>query len=321
LSILQHVRPIGDSEQSIPSSEDDVKSRMEKASTLDAEIMTAIRAAFDPSDKLERQVALGNAFVERAWFQKENTSDWNRVAYSHLASQREDEAKLTLGINNVRLDVSAKIYGFVEAVKVSNPLVEKVSYYRIANHFIPMFAWDCVRLEGQIKPEWLSFVRDIIDDNAETKDRKPMPIKELTGLIEAEKERRKRAEASKPNDAAWNALKQATKSATREKNAKIKRRNETREKLNQALADAVKYGDFTAGDLANHIATTTLACGIDLPLSTAYRPFNPKSLDIKGAVELMQVLYAAGKMAEINAIVNAGQKMVQVMLDTARVAS
>lgn len=320
---IQRDDHMADTNEFVPS-ESTIKERLEKAAKLDAKIMTGIRAAFDTSDKLKRQTTLGESFVERARHQKECTTDWNKAAYSDLASRREEQAKIELGINDVRLDVSAKIYGFVEAAKITNPLVEKVSYYRIANHFIPMFEWDVKTLEGQIKPEWLTFVRNIIDRNAETEDSKPMPIKELVAAIDEEKKTQAQTANLAPNDNAGKALKGSAKAAaTREKNAAKARRDAAREGLQTAVEAIVEHGDMSKADLTKHFLATASEFDVEIPIERieTVKPFDAKSATVASVKELMQALYLAGKMAEIDTIVRVGGTMLTTMLEEIKTAA
>jgi hypothetical protein len=290
----------------IPSG-DVTRDRLDRAAELDARIIDATRLAYDPTDKLKRQCQLGEAFVERAKHQKLNTTDWSRKAYSNLASKQEETVKLVLGINGVRLDVSAKIYGFVEFVKVANPLVENVSYYRISNHFIRMFKWDCKALEGTIDAEWLTFIRTVIDRNAETENVKPMSIKELVSLIEAEKARRKLVEDSKPNDKAGKALEAA---ATRQKNAAIKRRDDAREGFIEAVGALRDDGQLNGSDLTKHFIASAESCGVKLIEPGQTPPIDGTALTLATVRELMQSMFSAGKVVEIAEMVKIGQQVI-----------
>jgi hypothetical protein len=305
----------------IPSG-DKIQAVLDRAAKLDAKILDATRRAYDPTDKLKRQCQLGEAFVERAKHQKLNTTDWSGKAYSSLASKQEETVKLVLGINEVRLDVSAKIYGFVEFVKVANPLVENVSYYRIANHFLPMFKWDCKALEGSIEPDWLAFLRTVIDRNAETKDVKPMSIKELTSLIEAEKARLKLIELSKPNDQAGKALEAAAKAAaTREKNAKLKARDDAREGYTDAVEKLRDHGQFSTDDLAKTFIASAVSCGVNLEHAGQPAAINGSTLDVASVRELMSSMFQAGKVIEIAEMVKIGQQMLAMAKNDMRDAA
>jgi hypothetical protein len=299
-----------------PASTEDKMAQLDK---LEAGVMDQIKQTFDTKSTLKRHAALGKAFVKRAQYEAIVTGDgWNRTAYSQLAQRLELRARVEMGIPSVKLDVAAKIHGFLEAVRVTHKSVDDVSYYRISNKFAQMFQWDCKKLEGQIKPEWLTFVRSHIDGNAEIDGAKPMSIKELDSKI-AEQEALIKSESdakSGPKDPGKALASKARAAQT----AALKKRDESRAKLTDAIADVVENGDFAADDLSKHLAAVTTEYGISLPREVVHH-FDAKSIDVKGATEIMQALYAAGKMAEIHAMVNMGQQMIKAMLEVARPAA
>lgn len=294
----------------VPSGEK-IQAILDRAAKLDAKILDCTRKAYDPKNRLKRQVELGEAFVERARHQKLNTTDWSKKAYSSLASKREEEIKLVLGINEVRLDVAAKIYGFVEFIAISNPLVENVSYYRIANHFISMFTWDCKALEGSIDPEWLTFIRNVIDDNAETEDRKAMPVKKLEALIEEETKRRSENEDSRPNDKPGKELEASAKAkAVREKKAAIKARDDARDGLVDAVESFDKLSEYSDADKAKSLVAAGVVCGVELVCA--------QTIDVESVKSLVAAMYRSGKIAELNAIVTVGSDALAKMIEQAK---
>jgi hypothetical protein len=308
-------------------SPDAIKAKLDKAAKLDAEILDLTRAAYDPADKLSRECKLGRKFIERAKFQRDNTTDWNKRAYSDLASKREEEAKLVLGVNDVRMDVSAKVAAFVDWMKPGSDLIDKVPYYRIANFFLPMFEWDCVKLTGEVRADWVEFLRSNVADNAKGKDLPdPISIADLRNRIDAETKRQAElGQATKPetgpDDKQGKALERAAAAAAkREKNRKTKERDAARDGFTEAAEALRDKGDYSAADMAKHFLASAASCGVELTTPDA-DSLTASSLDVKGVRELMQALFDAGKVAEIAEMVKLGQQMIglarQAMKDAA----
>lgn len=319
---------MSESEQALTPSAERVNANIETAKKLNGEIISLTKAARDSADKLGKEIRLGRKFVERCRFQKESTSDWNGRHYSAMIRDREEDVKQILGINDVRLDQSAKIAMFVDSVKVSHPLVEKVSYYRIQQFFIPHYEWSGVSLDGQIKDDWRDFIAQHIDDNAEGKDLpKPMSIERLRTLIDAHKAQLKAVEAAKsdtgtdkPNDKTHEAQEKERKKQERLAKAKEeKEKTAAREGFTAAYETVVKQGGYTAKELRDHFALAYDFAELDTPVEHA--PFSPTKLNVKDAADMMHILYAAGKMAEIKAMVEAGQAMIKAFAQSAATVS
>ena len=61
------------------------------------------------------------------------------------------------------MDKYVRIHLWVEAVKPLVPDVEKLSYFQVTNKFLPTLAFDAVELTGEIRKEWLTWVRTTVE--------------------------------------------------------------------------------------------------------------------------------------------------------------
>ena len=71
----------------------------------------------------------------------------------------ETLVKMRVAVKDVRPSVYVRVYLWVDAVRSIVPNVDKFSYNTIANKLLPTLEFDPIELSGEIKKEWLTFVR------------------------------------------------------------------------------------------------------------------------------------------------------------------
>ena len=77
------------------------------------------------------------------------------------------------------MSTSASTFGWKRSRR-SFPDVERLSYYQVANKFLPTLSFDAVELTGEIRKEWLTWVRTTVERQLGDE---PLSIKDLDQSI------------------------------------------------------------------------------------------------------------------------------------------
>lgn len=269
-----------------------------------ASLVELAESTLSPKDMLKKYAALGGAFIKHARWQKSQFKAWDKSDYERLAGKIEDEVKFRLPIKDVRMDTYARVHIFVECVRPVAPEVDKVSYFQIANKFLPMLQWDKVDLEGSIKAEWVKFVVETIKRQA-SDDR--LSVKDLDAAIEERK-----AEIKRESDSRRDPVK-ALEAEKRAENAKIvAKRQSGISAISKAIGTAIGDGMLSGKDIADTIASVAVAHNVELPGREVLVPtgFDPVTCNVEQVKLMMTVLLMNGKVDEIRTIAEISARMV-----------
>ena len=289
-----------------------------KINQNDAAISTLVNLAestLSPKDMLKKYAALGGAFIKHARWQKSQFPAWEKQDYDRLSVRIETEVKFRLPIKDVRMDVYARVHAFVEAVRPVAPGIDKVSYFQVANKFLPMLHWDKVDLEGEIKKEWATFVRETIERQGSDS---PFTMKELDAAIEGHKTALKReADARRDPEKAAIAEQRAENAAI------VAKRQASITKVSKALSDAIEAGHIDGKDIADTVASVAAAFKVDIPAKTVNVPtgFDPATASIEDCRTMLAALFHYGKISEIKVIADVSTQMVDSFKATVKLSA
>ena len=97
-------------------------------------------ATLDPKDMLKKYARLGKEAMDLAEKRKASLAAgaWNgKDDFEKVCSDLETLVRMRVAIKEVRMATYVRVYLWVEAVKALVPNVEKLSYFQVANKFLP----------------------------------------------------------------------------------------------------------------------------------------------------------------------------------------
>ena len=138
-------------------------------------------ATLDPKDMLKKYAKLGSAVAKLAKRRKASVKAWNGAKdWAKVCTDLEEIVRMRVAIKEVKMDVYARVNLWLDAVRPVCPKVDKLSYYQVANKFLSTLQFDASELTGEIRKEWLTWVRLTVDKQLSDN---PYSIKELDESI------------------------------------------------------------------------------------------------------------------------------------------
>ena len=136
-----------------------------------------------------------------------------------------------------------RVYLWVEAVKALCADVEKLSYFVVANKFLPTLQFDATELTGEIRKDWLGWVRTTVERQLSDS---PLSVKELDESI---KERKDEIEAERKRNSK-RTPEQVIEAEQRAANKKlVAERSAAQSKVSNAVSDALIEGKADVNDI------------------------------------------------------------------------
>jgi hypothetical protein len=262
-------------------------------------------ATLDPKDMLKKYAKLGSAVAKLAKRRKASVKAWNGAKdWAKVCTDLEDIVRMRVAIKEVKMDVYARVNLWLDAVRPVCPKVDKLSYYQVANKFLPTLQFDASELTGEIRKEWLTWVRLTVDKQLSDN---PYSIKELDESIKERKaeidDERKARDKRTPE-----AIIAAEQKAANKK--LIAERSTAQSKIAQSIGDA--FADKTAdvNDVAKIFMDVTEQAGLAMP--SRLIGFDPENCTVDDCKTLAKALLAHGKLAEMVALRDTLDVMVKI---------
>lgn len=274
-----------------PAVEEANEARIEK-------LVSLAESTLNPKDMLKKYAALGKAFVGHARWQKSKFKGWDKQDYDRAALRIEDQVKMRLPIKEVRMDVYARVYAFLEYARPIAPDVDKLSYYQVANKFLPMLQWDKVDIEGSIKKEWVVFLAEIVGYQT---GNDPLTMKQLDAAIDERKDQIRTESVSHKDP------EKAAEQERKAENAKlVAKRQASVGKVGKAVSDALTEGAISGKDIAETVASVAKAFNIEINTASGLDPATASVEDVR---LFMAALFHHGKADQIRVIAEIATKM------------
>jgi hypothetical protein len=287
------------------------QARIDAYRAAESEVVELATATLDPKDMLKKYAKLGKAVLSLAAKRKGDFKAWTKDDFAKVCDDLATLVKMRVAIREVEMDKYARIYLWVEAVKPLVPSVDKLSYYQVKNKFLPTLAFDAVELSGEIKSDWLTFVRTTVERQIGDD---PLSIKDLDAAI---------ADQKKAIEAARNARLDPEKALLREQKAAEakakKERRDAQQGIMDAIDGAVTNGHADPNDVVQIVEQALKSNNLSLPAKVVgFDPINCTMADVK---MLAQAMIGAGKLAEAKVLRDTLDAMIKVaehaMLDRA----
>jgi len=275
-----------------------------------AKLVELAIATLDPKDMLKKYAKMGAEGLKLASKRKASFKAWAEQDYKKVCDQTEDLIRMRVPIKDIRIDTYVRIHLFVEAVRPLVPGVEKLSYYQVRNKFLHTLSFSAVELTGELKKEWLTWVRTTVEKQLGDN---PLPMKELDAAIE---ERKKEIEAeAKARDKRTPEQVDAAeqKAAARKLTAK---RTAAQSKVSNAISDAITDKLADVNDIVAVVQQAVELAGQEVRRGIVV--FDAKEIDIDECKQLVAVMANAGKYAEMKYLRDNLDRMIK-MADNAMI--
>ncbi len=278
----------------------------------EAEVVSLAVATLDPKDMLKKYAKLGAAVIKLAHKRKASFKAWERQDFDKVCDQVGELVRMRVAIKDVRMSLFARVYLWVEAVKPLVSSVEKLSYYQVANKFVPTLAFDAVEMTGEIRKEWLTWVRVTVERQLSDD---PLTMKELDESIKARKDEIERERQARSKRTPEEVIEAEQRAANKKK---IAERQAAQTKVANAVAEAVTDGKADVNDIVKIVKDVVEQAGIDMPSRLV--GFDPVNCTIEDCRTLAKAMCAAGKLAEMKALRDTLDAMIKIA-ENAMIAS
>jgi hypothetical protein len=210
------------------------------------DVVDTIVATIDPKDALKKYCKAGKQTLALAIRRLESLADgaWNgRKDFDKVCDDVATLVKMRVAVKDVRPSTYVRTHLWVEAVRAIVPNVDKLSYNTIANKLLPMLEFDPMTLTGEIRKEWLTFVRTTVErqlsSSPMTMDELDKSIDQCKADIELDRKRNSKLSAEQQLE---NELKAANKK-------KLAERSASQSKISQTVSDALIEGKADVNDV------------------------------------------------------------------------
>ncbi|RUL81294.1 hypothetical protein [Tautonia sociabilis] len=268
----------------------------------ESEVVDLAVATLDPKDMLKKYARLGKAVLSLAARRKASFKAWAKEDFAKVCDDLATLVKMRVAIKEVEMDKYVRIHLWVEAVKPLVPAVEKLSYFQVKNKFLPTLAFDPVELTGEIRKEWLTWVRATVERQVGDE---PLSIKELDQSI---------ADQKKAVEDARNARKDPEKLLEQERKAVEAKAKKERRDAQQGIVDAidgaVTNGHADTSDVLQIVEQVLKANNLSLPAKVV--GFDPINCTVADCKMLAQAMIGAGKLAEAKVLRDTLDAMIKI---------
>jgi hypothetical protein len=271
--------------------------RASEARVVDLAVQT-----LDPKDMLKKYARLGCEALKLAQKRKGSFKAWAKQDFEKVCTDLETLVKMRVAIKDIRMGVYVRVHLWVEAVKALCPNVEKLSYFQVSNKFLPTLAFDPVELTGEIRKEWLTWVRTAVERQLGDE---PMSIKDLDQSIDDQKKEIERARTAKKDP---EKLLEQERKATEVKSKKERRDGQN--KIVESLDAAITNGHADVNDVVQIVDQVLKSNNLTLPAKVV--GFDPATCTAADCKTLAAAMAGAGKIAEMKILRDTLDAMIKI---------
>ncbi len=276
---------------SLEATVDEAKTIAEYKASEERVVELAI-SILDPKDMLKKHARLGAETLKLANKRKASFKAWEKKDLDLVCEQLDVLIKMRVPIKTVRMHEEIRVHMWVEAVRPLVPNVEKLSYYQVTHKFLPTLLFDAVALTGEIRKEWLTWVRTTVETQL---GEKPLTMKELDESIKERKEEIERERLSRSKRTPEQVLEAELKAANKKKTAE---RTAAQSKVSNAVSDAINADlGIDVNDIVKVVKDVVEQSNMTLPKRLV--GFDPEGCTIDDCKMLAAAMCGAGKLTEM----------------------
>lgn len=296
--------PEAESNNALSGATDAEQKTIDEYRATEAKVVDLAIATLDPKDMLKKYARLGQEALRLAVKRKASirAGAWGKGDLAKVCDDLELLVKMRAPIREVRMETYIRVHLWVEAVKPLVPNVEKLSYFQVANKFLPTLAFDPVELTGELRKEWLTWVRTSVDRQLGDE---PMTMKELDESISARKKEIDLERSAKKDPE--KILEQERKAA--EVNVK-KERRDGQNKIVESIDAAITNGHADVNDVVQIVDSVLKSNNLSLPAKVV--GFDPATCTVTDCKTLAAAMAGAGKLAEMKTLRDTLDAMIKI---------
>jgi hypothetical protein len=273
------------------------QNKMDTYKASESKLVDLAITTLDPKDMLKKYAKMGKEVIGLANIRKESLAigSWNgQKDFDKVCDDLETLVRMRVPIKDIRMSLYARVYLFVKAVKSLCPNVDELSYYQVANKFVPTLSFDAVDLTAEIKKEWLTWLRLTVDQQLSDH---PMSMKELDESIKERKTEIERERAAKSKRTPEQILEAEQKAANRKL---IKERTDAQTKIANTVADALSEKTADVNDVVKIVKDVVEQAGLEMPSRLV--GFDPANCTVDDCKTLAKAMFHADKLVEMKAL-------------------
>lgn len=292
------------------------QAKIDEYKASEAKVVELATATLDPKDMLKKYAKLGAEALKLAHKRKASlkAGAWNgKGDLEKVCSDLETLVKMRVAVKEVRMLTYIRTHLWVEAAKPLCPNVEKLSFHQVAYKFLPTLSFDPAELTGEIKKDWLGFVRTTVEkqlgDDSLTMGDLDSAIKDHKAELE---------NAKRKNTSDEKQLEREQKAAE----SKIRKdRRDAQSLVSDSLDKAIGDGHADTQDVVEIVNKVLADHKMELPAKLA--GFDPATCTAADCKVLVSAMANAGKVAEMKVLhsyLDAMLKIIANSLSTANAA-
>lgn len=271
---------------------DSEQKKIDEYRASEARVVDLAEATLDPKDMLKKYARLGGEAFKLAQKRKASLAAgaWNgKDDLNKVCSDLETLVKMRVAVKDVRMLVYIRVHLWLEAVKVLVPNAEKLSYHLVVNKLLPSLQFDPADLTGEIKKDWLTWVRTTVERQLGDA---PMSFKELDASIVDHKTGIERDRNAKKDPE--KVLLQEQKAAE----SKVRKdRRDAQSKISESLDKAIVDGHAEVNDVVAIVDSVLRDHNLSLPKKLV--GFDPVTCTAADCKTLASTMLGVGKLAEM----------------------
>jgi hypothetical protein len=283
------------------------QSKIDAYKASETKLVDLAISTLDPKDMLKKYAKMGKETIALANIRKESLAvgSWNgQKDFDKVCEDLETLVRMRVPIKDIRMSLYARVHLFVEAVKSLCPNIEKLSYFQVANKFVPTLSFDSTDLTGEIKKDWLTWVRVTVDQQLSDN---PMSMRELDESIKSRKEEIERERAAKSKRTPEQIIEAEQKAANRKM---IAERQASQTKIANSVADALSESKADVNDVVKIVNDVVKQAGLEMPSRLV--GFDPINCTVEDCKTLAKAMLAGGKLAEMVVLRNTLDVMIKI---------
>jgi hypothetical protein len=312
------VSPVVETEDVSPNqvegATDDEQAKIDAYKASEAKVVELATATLDPKDMLKKYAKLGAEALKLAHKRKASlkAGSWNgKDDLNKVCSDLETLVKMRVAVRDVKMLVYIRVHLWVEAVKPINQNVDKLSFHVVVNKYLPTLQFDPVELTGEIKNEWLTFVRTSVETQLGDA---PLTMSEVDSAIKEYKAELEAAKRKTTSDE-----KQLERERKAEESKVRKDRRDAQTLIADSLDKAIVDGHAETQDVVEIVNKVLADHKMELPAKLA--GFDPATCTAADCKVLVSAMANAGKVAEMKALHSQLDAMLKIIANSLTAAN